>query len=94
METVSVPFVNVPVLSNTIVFILCAFSKLSLDFKSIPFLLQIPEAITIANGVANPKLQGHATTKIVTNIFIAKVKFCVITNQTIQLMIAILIILF
>ena len=63
------PLVNVPVLSNTIVFTLCAFSKLSLDFINIPFLLANPDAITIASGVASPKLQGHATTNTVIKIF-------------------------
>ena len=51
--------------------ILCAFSKASLVLINIPFLLALPDAITIARGVANPRLHGHATTNIVTNMFIA-----------------------
>ena len=39
--------VYVPVLSNTIVLTLCAFSNASLDFTSIPFVLHIPDAITM-----------------------------------------------
>ena len=34
-------------------------------------MLALPDAITIARGVANPRLHGHATTNIVTNMFIA-----------------------
>ena len=60
-----------PVLSNTIVFTLCAFSKASLFFISIPFLLDSPDAITIDKGVANPKLHGQATTKTDINTLIA-----------------------
>ena len=64
------PFVNVPVLSKQIVFTLWQFSKASPFFIKIPFLLAFPVAMTIASGVASPRLQGHATTKIVTNTFI------------------------
>ena len=91
-EIVSSPFVSVPVLSKHIVFILCAFSSASLVFTSIPFLLAFPDDITIASGVANPKLHGHATTKIVTNMFIAVAKFLLIANQIANDIIAIIII--
>ena len=52
------PFVSVPVLSKQIVFTLCAFSNVSLVFTNIPFLLALPDAITIASGVANPSAHG------------------------------------
>ena len=32
---------------------------------------QTPSLTTIARGVANPRLHGHATTRIVTNVLIA-----------------------
>ena len=64
------PYVKVPVLSNTIVSIFSAISNVSLFFTKIPLLAHIPSLTTIASGVARPKLQGHATTNIVTNVFI------------------------
>ena len=79
-------------MSKQIVFTLCAFSKASLVFTNIPFLLAFPDAITIASGVANPKLQGQATTRIVTNIFIAIATFLLIKNHIINAIIAIAII--
>ena len=79
----SSPFVNVPVLSKQIVFTLCAFSNVSLVFTNIPFLLEFPDAITIASGVAKPKLHGHATTNILTNIFIDVATFFeIISHKT------------
>ena len=75
LEILNSPFVNVPVLSKQIAFTLWAFSKVSLVFTNIPFLLAFPDAITIASGVASPKLHGQATTNILTNIFIAIAKF-------------------
>lgn len=57
-----------PVLSNTIVFILEAFSKISLFFTNIPLLAHTPSLTTIASGVANPKLQGQATTNTVIKV--------------------------
>ena len=68
------PLVKVPVLSKQIYFTLCAFSRASLVLTKIPFLLAFPEAITIASGVASPKLQGHATTNTLTKTFIANEK--------------------
>ena len=50
------------------------------------------DEITIANGVARPKLHGHATTNIVTNMFIAVAKFLLIANHIINAIIAIIII--
>ena len=79
-------------MSKHIVFILCAFSNASLVFTNIPFLLAFPDEITIANGVARPKLHGHATTNIVTNMFIAVAKFLLIANHIINAIIAIIII--
>lgn len=55
-------------MSKTIVFIFEAFSNISLFFTNIPLLAHIPSLIIIASGVASPKLQGHATTSIVTNV--------------------------
>ena len=66
LEIFKVPYVNVPVLSNTIVSIFSAFSIILLFFTNIPLLAHRPSATTIASGVARPKLQGQATTKIVT----------------------------
>ena len=53
---------------------MCEFSNASLCFISIPFLLALPDAITIASGVARPRLHGHATTNMLTKIFIANAK--------------------
>ena len=52
-------------------FIFCAFSRISLFFTKIPFSAHNPSLTTIASGVANPKLQGQATTKTLTSTFIA-----------------------
>ena len=71
MAIFSLPYVNVPVLSNTTVVVFSAFSNISLFFTNIPLLAHTPSDTTIANGVAKPKLQGHATTNIVTKAFIA-----------------------
>lgn len=65
------PCVNVPVLSNTIVSTFSAFSNISLFLTNIPFFAHTPSLTTIASGVASPKLQGQATTNIVTNVIIA-----------------------
>ena len=70
-------------MSKHIVFALWKFSNASLVFTKIPFLLAFPEAITIASGVASPKLHGQATTNILTNIFIAIViSFDIINHNT------------
>ena len=69
-----------------------AFSKASLVLIKIPALLAFPDAITIASGVANPKLHGHATTRTSTNIFIENAKSFEIINHIIKLIIAIIII--
>ncbi len=53
---------------------MCEFSNASLFFTNIPFLLALPDAMTIASGVARPKLHGHATTNMLTKIFIANAK--------------------
>ena len=50
------------------VFTLEAFSRISLFFTKIPLLAHKPSLTIIAKGVANPKLQGQATTSIVTNV--------------------------
>ena len=46
-----------------------------------PLLLAFPDAITIARGVASPKLQGQATTKTLTKIFIAVATFLEIISH-------------
>ena len=58
-------------MSNTIVFVFEAFSNTSLFFTNIPLFTHTPSLTTIASGVAKPKLHGHATTNIVTNVLIA-----------------------
>ncbi len=85
------PYVNVPVLSKTIVFTFCAFSRISLFFTNIPLLAHRPSLTTIARGVANPKLHGHATTNIVTNVEIAILKLCPKHKYTKNVIIAIII---
>ena len=60
-----------PVLSKITVFILDAVSNISLFFTNIPLFMHTPSLTTIASGVASPKLQGQATTRIVTNVEIA-----------------------
>ena len=62
---------------------MCAFSRLSLFFIKIPSLLATPDDTTMASGVANPRLHGHATTKTVINTFMAKPKVWPITSHTI-----------
>ena len=63
-STSGLPSVIVPVLSNAATSIWPAFSKVS------PFLIRIPNSAALptptvtAVGVAKPKAQGHATTKI------------------------------
>lgn len=49
-------------------FTFCAFSNISLFLIKIPLLAHFPSDTTIASGVANPKLQGQATTNTVTNV--------------------------
>ena len=78
-------------MSNTIVLILCAFSKASLFFINIPFLLATPDDTTIASGVAKPKLHGHATTKIETKTLSAVPKSLEIISHDINETIAIII---
>ena len=66
-----------------------AFSNISLFFTSIPLLAHVPSLITIASGVAKPKLQGHATTSTVTNVLNAVAKSYPRSIYTIKLIIAI-----
>lgn len=76
-------------MSNTIVSTFCAFSKISLFFTSIPFDAHTPSLITIASGVASPKLQGQATTRIVTNVDNATLNGCPIIKYAKNVNIAI-----
>ena len=89
LEIFSFPYVNVPVLSNTIEFVFCAFSSISLFLIKIPFEAHRPSLTTIAKGVASPRLQGHATTSIVTNVVKDSDKFFVIIKYAINETIAI-----
>ena len=66
--TVGFPSVIVPVLSNITVSTLCASSKASPLFISIPFSAPLPVPTIIAVGVASPSAQGHAITSIDINI--------------------------
>ena len=89
MYTLKSPFVSVPVLSKHIVFTLCEFSKASLVFISIPLVLAFPEEITIARGVASPKLHGHATNNTLIKIFNENVRSFETIIQTTKAIIAI-----
>ncbi len=57
------PSVIVPVLSIITVLIVCAVSKLSADFISIPFSAPLPVPTIMAVGVAKPRAHGHDITK-------------------------------
>ena len=72
-------------------FTFCAFSNISLFFTNIPLLAHKPSLTTIASGVAKPKLQGHATTNIVTNVERAILKSCPKHKYTKNVIIAIII---
>ena len=58
-----IPFVRVPVLSNTAYFISFIISRISGFFINIPSCAPLPTELTIAIGVARPKAQGHEITK-------------------------------
>ena len=60
--TFGFPSVNVPVLSNTTVFTLWAFSRASPDFINIPSSAPFPVPTIIAVGVASPNEHGQAIT--------------------------------
>ena len=53
-----------------------------------PLLAHNPSDTTIASGVAKPKLQGHATTNMVTNLIKASEKSYPIIKYTINVRIA------
>ena len=55
---------RVPVLSNTIVVIDEIFSSTSPPLISIPYEAAIPVPTITAVGVANPRAQGQAITKV------------------------------
>jgi hypothetical protein len=58
------PLVRVPVLSNTKVVIEEIFSSMSPPFIRIPYLAAMPVPTITAVGVARPRAQGHAITKV------------------------------
>ena len=60
--TVGLPFVTVPVLSNTTVLHLPQFSSASAVLKSMPLRAPTPLATITATGVASPKAQGQLIT--------------------------------
>ncbi len=66
METILVtegcPSVSVPVLSKTIVSILCPISRDSADFINIPCEAALPVPTIMATGVAKPKAHGQEMT--------------------------------
>ena len=66
--TTGFPSVIVPVLSNTIVFILWVDSNASPPFISIPFSAPFPVPTIIAVGVASPNAHGQAITRTAINI--------------------------
>ncbi|KKS06847.1 MAG: hypothetical protein UU61_C0028G0001 [Parcubacteria group bacterium GW2011_GWB1_41_4] len=72
--TTGSPFVSVPVLSNTTIFIFFAVSKALLDFIKMPFCAANPVPIITAVGVANPRAQGQAIIKTATKIVRANAK--------------------
>src|SRR3989304_2330576 len=61
------PLVNVPVLSNTIVCSLLAFSIASAPLNNTPYSAALPVPAIIALGVANPTAHGQEITKTVTD---------------------------
>lgn len=69
--------------------ILEAFSNISLFFTNIPLLAHNPSLTTIASGVANPRLQGQATTNTVINVLNAVPKSYPKIKYTIKVTIAI-----
>ena len=60
------PFVRVPVLSNTMVCNLLAFSIASAPLKSTPNSAALPVPAIMADGVASPTAQGQEMTSTVT----------------------------
>ena len=61
-ETMKLPVVMVPVLSNAIFLIVATFSIVSPPLINIPFLAALPIPTITAVGVANPIAQGHDIT--------------------------------
>jgi len=74
MSTTSgVPYVNVPVLSNTNSSVLANSSIDAPSFTRIPYLVRFPIAAIIAVGVAKTSAHGQNTTRIVTDRAISNV---------------------
>jgi hypothetical protein len=59
-----VPEVKVPVLSKTIVVIELIFSRMSPPFIRMPYEAATPVPTITAVGVAKPRAQGHAITRV------------------------------
>lgn len=62
--TCGYPEVNVPVLSNTTIVIDDIFSKTSPPLIRIPYVAATPVPTITAVGVASPRAQGQAMTKV------------------------------
>ena len=71
--TAGFPCVSVPVLSKTIVFILCAISNEAASRIKIPFSALRPIPTIIAIGVASPRAHGQAIINTATKFTRAKV---------------------
>ena len=73
LTTSGVPFVSVPVLSNTSSSTFASSSRDSPSFTRIPYLVKFPMAAIIAVGVARTSAHGQNTTRIVTDLLISNV---------------------
>ena len=62
--TVGIPWVKVPVLSNTTIVTRFIFSNMSAPLIRTPNLAATPVPTITAVGVASPSAQGHATTNV------------------------------
>lgn len=62
--TSGLPEVKVPVLSNTTTFIFSIFYKISAFLINIPNEAARPDPTITAVGVAKPRAQGHAMTRV------------------------------
>ena len=71
--TFGVPYVNVPVLSNTISLMRPISSSDSPSFTKIPLRVKFPIDAIIEVGVARTNAHGQNTTRIVTDRVISKV---------------------
>ncbi len=80
--TLGLPSVIVPVLSKTIVSILCVFSSTAPPLIKIPYSAPLPVPTIIAVGVANPKAHGQAINNTETKTVRINSGFCPAISQT------------